>query len=99
MPLATPEPSTESFTPAQIATGNKFFYTYCTICHGGPVNPDLRRSALLKDKDSWQKVVIGGALAERHGELRAYLKPEEAEGIRAFVNQQAKDLLKEEGGK
>jgi mono/diheme cytochrome c family protein len=100
VPLAKPEPSSETFTPAQIATGNKYFYTYCSICHGGPVNPDLRRSALLKDKDAWQQVVIKGALSQNGmASFAAYLKPEEAEGLRAFVNQQAKALLKEEGGK
>ena len=73
---------------------------YCTICHGGPVNPDLRRSRLLTDKDAWQKVVMDGVLAPRGmASFAAYLKPEEAEGIRAYVNQQAKALLAAEGGK
>jgi PQQ-dependent dehydrogenase (methanol/ethanol family) len=100
VPLNTPSPSSESFTPAQIATGNKFYFTYCTICHGGPVNPDLRRSALLKEKDAWQKVVIDGVLSPNGmADFAAYMKPEEAEGIRAYLNQEAKALLKAEGGK
>jgi len=100
VPLDTPSPSSESFTPTQIATGNKFYFTYCTICHGGPVNPDLRRSRLLKEKDAWQKVVIDGVLAPNGmAGFAAYLSPEEAEGIRAYLNQQARALLQAESGK
>lgn len=99
VPLAKPDPSNERFSAAQIATGNKYYYAYCTICHGGPVNPDLRRSTLLKDKAGWQQVVMKGALAQNGmASFADYLKPQDAEGIRAFLNQQAKDLLKEEGG-
>jgi PQQ-dependent dehydrogenase (methanol/ethanol family) len=99
VPLDEPSPSSETFTPAQIATGNKFYFMYCTICHGGPVNPDLRRSKLLKDKDTWQKVVIDGALSQTGmASFAAYLKPEEADCIRAYLNEQAKALLKAEGG-
>jgi len=99
VPLDKPTPSNEQFTAQQIATGNRFYYTYCTICHNGPVNPDLRRSALLQNRDAWQQVVIGGALAQNGmASFSAYLKPEEAEAIRGFVNEQAKALLKEEGG-
>jgi PQQ-dependent dehydrogenase (methanol/ethanol family) len=100
VPLDKPSPSSESFTPAQIATGNKFYFMYCTICHGGPVNPDLRRSRLLNDKDAWQKVVLDGALSQTGmAGFAAYLKPEEAEGIRAYLNREATALLKAEGGK
>ncbi|MBO9575700.1 MAG: PQQ-dependent dehydrogenase, methanol/ethanol family [Sphingobium sp.] len=97
IPLDTPTPSEERFTPAQVATGAKFYVTYCTICHGGPVNPDLRRSALLKDKDAFRSVVIGGALAQNGmASFAAYMKPEDAEGIRAYLNGQAKALLETE---
>jgi mono/diheme cytochrome c family protein len=99
VPLNKPTPSSEHFSAAQIATGNKFFYMYCTICHGGPVNPDLRRSAMLSSKDAWQKVVLDGALSQNGmASFAAYLKPEEAEGIRAYLNQEARALLKAEGG-
>ena len=99
VPLDQPSPSSESFTPAQIATGNKFYFTYCTICHGGPVNPDLRRSLMLKDKDAWQKVVTDGVLSQNGmAGFAAYLSPEDAEGIRAYLNQQARALLQAEGG-
>jgi len=99
VPLAKPSPSSERFTEAQIATGNKFYFMYCTICHGGPVLTDLRRSKLLQAKDAWQAVVIDGVLAQiGMASFADYLKPEEAEGIRAYLNQQAKALLEAEGG-
>jgi PQQ-dependent dehydrogenase (methanol/ethanol family) len=99
VPLDKPNPSSESFTSAQVATGNKFYFMYCSICHAGPVNPDLRRSKFLTEKDAWQKVVIDGALSQTGmASFADYLKPEEAEGIRAYLNEQAKALLKAEGG-
>jgi PQQ-dependent dehydrogenase (methanol/ethanol family) len=98
VPLDKPNPSSENFTPAQIATGNKIYFTYCFICHNGPVLTDLRRSRLLTEKDAWHTVVIGGALAPNGmASFAAYLKPEEAEGIRAYLNQEAKALLQAEG--
>ena len=85
----------ESFTAAQVADGGKWFGTYCNICHGGPVNPDLRRSALLADKDAWNAVVIGGAL-EPNGmdSFAKYLTPAQAENIRAYLAGEAKRLAK-----
>ncbi|MCW2364174.1 MULTISPECIES: PQQ-dependent dehydrogenase, methanol/ethanol family [Sphingobium] len=100
IPQPEPTPSNETFTAAQIATGQKGFFQFCQICHGGPVNPNLRRSPLIADKDLWQQVVIGGALAQNGmASFAAYLKPEEAEAIRAYLNQQAKALLAEEKAK
>jgi len=97
VPLDKPTPSDEHFTPQQIATGNRFYFTYCTICHNGPVNPDLRRSALLANRDAFRQVVIGGALAQNGmASFSAYLKPEEAEAIRAYLNEQARALLHDE---
>jgi quinohemoprotein ethanol dehydrogenase len=44
--------------------------------------------------------VIEGALSQNGmASFKDYLKPEEAEGIRAYLNQRAKALLAEEGGK
>jgi mono/diheme cytochrome c family protein len=100
IPLDKPQPSNERFTPEQVATGAKVYGTYCTICHGGPVNPDLRRSALLQSRDAFQQVVIGGSLSQNGmANFAAYMKPEDAEGIRAFLNGQAKALLQQEATK
>ncbi len=101
IPLNTPSPSNETFTPEKIATGAKFYFTYCQICHGGPVNPDLRRTPLLQDKEAFRQVVIDGALSQNGmASFAAYMKPEEADAVRAYLNEQAKALLKaEQGGK
>jgi len=100
IPLDPPRPSNENFTPDQVATGARYYSKYCSICHGGPVNPDLRRSSLLASKGGFQQVVIGGALAQQGmASFSAYLKPEEAEGIRAYLNGQAKALLEQESRK
>jgi len=94
IPLDPPTPSDETFTPAQVATGAKYFVTYCTICHGGPVNPDLRRSPLLRDKETFRAVVMDGALAQNGmASFKAYMSAADAEGIRAYLNGEAKALL------
>jgi quinohemoprotein ethanol dehydrogenase len=97
IPLDTPTPSDEKFTAAQVATGQKYFSKYCQICHGGPVNPDLKRSSLLRDRDAFQQVVIGGALAQNGmASFKDYMTVEDAEGVRAFLNSEAKALLAQE---
>jgi len=94
-PLAPANPSRERFTPEQTARGRDVYNTTCGWCHGagtesGGVIPDLRRSAILTDRDSWNQVVIGGLLKERGMVSFAKLiTPADAEAIRAFVNQRA----------
>ena len=57
----------------------------------------MRRSALLQSREAFRNVVIGGALSQNGmASFAAYLKPEEAEGIRAYLNGQAKALLDSE---
>ena len=89
-PLNPFDPSTETFTDAQRAEGAKWYGTFCAICHRGPVNPDLRRTPLLKDREAWKAVVIDGAL-EPNGmaSFRDYITPDQAEGIRAYMNAEA----------
>jgi hypothetical protein len=54
---------------------------------------------LLREKAAWQKVVMDGVLSQNGMiSFRPYLKPEEAEGLRAYLNQEAKALLKGEPG-
>ena len=82
-PLVT---SNERFTPAQLAEGGKQFVAYCTICHSGPVNPDLFRSQVAADKAAWQSVVIDGALSGNGMiSFKPWINAEQAEAIRAFV--------------
>ena len=94
--LAPANPSTETFTAEQVAMGQKL-YGYCAVCHGGSVLPDLRRSAALTDRDAWKSIVIDGALqANGMASFARWLKPEDAEMIRAFMNQQATELQQSE---
>jgi alcohol dehydrogenase (cytochrome c)/quinohemoprotein ethanol dehydrogenase len=61
-----PPPSTAS--DAVIARGGALFGRFCGACHGdaaigGPVVPDLRRSAALGDAALWQSIVHDGLLS------------------------------------
>jgi PQQ-dependent dehydrogenase (methanol/ethanol family) len=92
-----PSPSSERFSAAQVATGASYYFTYCVICHGGMVNPNLPRSPVIADKDAFQQIVIKGAFAPNGmPSFAPYLKPEEAEGVRAYLNQQAREILVKE---
>jgi quinohemoprotein ethanol dehydrogenase len=70
------------------------------VCHGGSVLPDLRRSAALTDKAAWNQIVIGGVLSSQGmASFARWLKPEEAESIRAYVAEDARTLEKETAAK
>ncbi|MFC4254806.1 PQQ-dependent dehydrogenase, methanol/ethanol family [Altererythrobacter xixiisoli] len=96
LPPFTPEPyveSTETFTPAQLAEGEKWYFTFCTICHRGPVNPNLMRSAIATNRDAWRSVVIDGALADNGMiSFSKWITPEQAEAIRGHVLTEAKRM-------
>ncbi|WP_404712956.1 PQQ-dependent dehydrogenase, methanol/ethanol family [Sphingomonas sp. MMS24-J13] len=95
--LPPANPSTDSFTDAQRAEGGKWFGTYCWMCHGGPVNPDLRRSGALPSADAWKAIVIDGALEPAGmASFRDYLKPDQVESIRAYISKQAERLKEAE---
>jgi len=92
-PQSPPTIVDEEFTDAQRADGARWYDQFCQYCHTGPVNPDLRRSAVIQDKDAWRAVLIDGAL-EGNGmaSFRDYLTPAQAENIRAHLAAQAKAL-------
>lgn len=80
----------ERFTSAQIDEGRAGYFTYCSICHEGPTNPELYRSAIATGKEAWKAVVIGGALADNGMVGFAdNLTPRQAEAIRAWVVSEA----------
>ncbi|MCK5747542.1 MAG: c-type cytochrome [Oricola sp.] len=82
--------SDESFTEAQIDEGQREYFTYCAICHMGPVNPNLLRSAVAENADAWRMVVIDGALEDKGMiSFAPYLTPDEAESVRAYVLSEA----------
>jgi quinohemoprotein ethanol dehydrogenase len=97
-PLPPANPSTERFDAQALAVGRQQYFQFCSICHTGPVNPDLRRSMMLGNAAAWRKVVIEGALADNGmASFRGYLTVDEAEAVRGFVNGLARDLAKAEG--
>jgi PQQ-dependent dehydrogenase (methanol/ethanol family) len=78
--------SKETFPAAQIAEGQKWYVTYCTLCHNGPTNPNLPRSQYATDAKAWNSVVIGGALSDDGmASFKDYLTPAQAEAVRAYV--------------
>jgi len=92
-PRPAPEASTETFTDAQVEAGREQYFAYCMICHGGPTNPELDRTPHMRNAESWKAIVIDGALADNGmASFKDYLTDEQAEAIRAYVN----DLAAEE---
>jgi PQQ-dependent dehydrogenase (methanol/ethanol family) len=89
LPPVEPRPfvtSDERFTPAQLAEGETQYFAFCTICHNGPVNPDLLRSPVAADAEAWRSVVLEGALADRGMiSFKPWLKAEQIEAVRAYV--------------
>jgi len=89
LPPLTPRPyvtSSERFTPAQLAEGEAQYFAFCTICHNGPVNPDLIRSPMATSAQAWRQVVIDGSLADNGMiSFKPWLTAEQTEAIRGFV--------------
>ncbi|GAA0283065.1 PQQ-dependent methanol/ethanol family dehydrogenase [Alteraurantiacibacter aestuarii] len=101
-PLPPQEPapyvtSTESFTAQQIAEGQAQYLGYCTICHNGPVNPNLMRSAVAADPAAWQAVVMEGILAQNGMvSFAPWIDATQAEAIRAYVISEAANRREQE---
>jgi quinohemoprotein ethanol dehydrogenase len=93
LPPIAPRPfvtSDERFTPAQLAEGEAQYFAFCTICHNGPVNPDLLRSPVAANAEAWRSVVFDGGLADRGMiSFKPWLTAEQIEAVRAYVLTQA----------
>jgi len=103
MPETPPAPdlpyvtSDETFTPAQLAEGAKWYGQFCRICHSGPTNPNLFRSQIATNSEAFKSVVIDGALAANGMvSFRDYLTAAQAEDIRAYILQEARRLKEAE---
>jgi quinohemoprotein ethanol dehydrogenase len=102
-PLAPPaNPPAQVAAKADYDTGKAHYDLYCSRCHGfdtqsANVIPDLRRSPMLTDEQSWRSVVLEGALTARGMVSWAkYLSAEDAEAVRAYVGEQARALQQQE---
>jgi len=97
--LPPANPPEESFSPDQVRAGAGLYFTHCIFCHGGSVLPDLRRSAALPDRETWKRIVIDGALSSNGmASFAKWLKPEDAEAVRAYVAAEATKLKATEKG-
>ncbi|WP_338111652.1 PQQ-dependent dehydrogenase, methanol/ethanol family [Sphingopyxis granuli] len=101
-PLAPANPPREKFTPQNVAQGKAIYETNCTYCHGaggrsGGMLPDLRRSAVLPNKQAWDAVVMGGALKDQGMiSFSPWYSPAEIEAVRAYIADRATRLAEEE---
>ncbi len=87
----------ETFDEATIALGQANYLGFCTICHNGPVNPNLMRSAYATDAAAWQSVVMDGTLSDNGMiSFAPWITAEEAEAIRAYVLSEAARRAAEE---
>ncbi|WBX83354.1 PQQ-dependent dehydrogenase, methanol/ethanol family [Sphingosinicella microcystinivorans] len=74
-----------------VKQGAALYESTCGVCHGpagisSGVLPDLRRSGVLADKNSWNAVVIGGTLKDRGMvSFAKWMSADDAEAIRAYV--------------
>ena len=87
-PRPAPRPVTAIANPArpdEIAAGAKLFTTYCARCHGGStVLPDLRRSS-PGVYQSYERILLEGALAERGMPLFDYLDCPAVAALRVYL--------------
>ena len=102
LPDVAPRPyvtSDESFTAAQIAEGEGEYLAFCSICHSGPVNPDLFRSPMAASREAWHAVVYEGVLADNGMiSFAPWITAEQSEAIRAYVLDQASARAKQQEG-
>jgi len=97
LPL-NPPPATAA--AAVVDAGRGRYSQYCSICHGeegqsrgGAAFPDLTRSAMLYSQESFDTVVLQGALVERGmGNFVDSLTANDTQAIRAFIIARANDL-------
>jgi quinohemoprotein ethanol dehydrogenase len=101
-PAPPPNVPDQIFPATRIAAGAEPYRVYCSRCHGGEAHslniiPDLRRSIALSSAALWKNIVLDGAL-EPNGMIgwSAFLTPEDAEAIRAYVAAQARRLQESE---
>ncbi|MCK1315467.1 PQQ-dependent dehydrogenase, methanol/ethanol family [Bradyrhizobium sp. 23] len=88
--------------PADVVAKGAALYGNCLFCHGfsaisNGVVPDLRRSRMVNSKDGWKAVVIDGALeAKGMISFADRLSEADAEAIRAYIADRAKQLASDE---
>jgi quinohemoprotein ethanol dehydrogenase len=84
--------------PAKSALGAQIFNTTCFNCHGPAVHsggaaPDLRKSSIPLDADTFKSVVRDGALAPAGMPSFDEFTEQELEGLRMYIRQRCRDDL------
>lgn len=82
--------------PAKAKVGGGIYNSSCIICHGsgmmaGGAAPDLRKSAVPMDADTFRAVVHDGALMARGMGSFAQLSDADLEGLRHYIRQRARE--------
>ncbi|BAV63658.1 PQQ-dependent dehydrogenase, methanol/ethanol family [Sphingobium cloacae] len=85
--------------PAKAKIGAGIYNTSCVICHGvgmmaGGAAPDLRKSGVPLDADTFRSVVHDGALMARGMGAFGQLTDAELEGLRHYIRLQARETAK-----
>jgi quinohemoprotein ethanol dehydrogenase len=95
--LETPEPPAIRANAATLTRGANTYQQFCGVCHGlsaisGGVLPDLRRSPLLQDPQSWTQTVHGARKDLGMPDFTQWVSAADAEAVRAFVAGEARLL-------
>jgi len=89
----------ETFSAEQLAEGQAQYFAFCTICHNGPVNPNLMRSRIAADANAWNSVVMDGLLSQNGMvSFAPWIDADQSEAIRAYVLTEAARRRQEEAG-
>jgi PQQ-dependent dehydrogenase (methanol/ethanol family) len=95
IPEALPIDLTGVTTKGNAKAGFAHYQSNCLVCHGekasGVYLPDLKRSPILRDAESFKAVVIDGAKASTGmASFSRFLNEKEAEDIRAYILDEAR---------
>ena len=92
-PVLNPPPSTAS--KETIEAGRQQFASHCATCHEAPtanrlVFPDLRYSPMLNAQESFDGVVLDGALQQAGmASFKGLVSPQDTQAIRAYLIERA----------
>lgn len=90
-PIAWSKPPGQYASAEAIAHGKQTYFAFCGNCHGDSAMgtgfvPDLRRSYVIDEADTWTDIVLGGALSDAGMvAFDDFLSDEDAQAVRAYV--------------
>ena len=101
-PQVTPD-LTGVTTSGDVTAGLAAYNDTCLVCHGfgaaGRFTADLRRSEIVKNREAFESVVLGGALASQGMvSFAKYLTPKDAENVRSYIISRARQITPPDKG-